>query len=75
MANQPLEPTGCDPERMQEMEVALQLSRLFLPLALGVIPNRSEIIRGGILALGSMSDDQLAKVIAKVPRLKPGRPA
>ena len=42
--------------------------------AMGVIPNRSEVIRAGILALREMPEDALSKTLARVPKLRPGRP-
>lgn len=40
---------------------------------LGVIPNRSEVLRAGILALTQFDNASLATVLAKVEKLKPGR--
>jgi hypothetical protein len=42
--------------------------------AVGVIPNRSEVIRAGILALRDMNGEDLTKLLGGVPKLKPGRP-
>jgi hypothetical protein len=42
--------------------------------SLGNIPNRSEVIRAGILALGKMTDAELSAMLDGVPRLRPGRP-
>ncbi len=42
--------------------------------ALGIIPNRSEVLRAGILALNNLSALELEKLVQKVPKLKPGRP-
>lgn len=43
--------------------------------ALGTIPNRSELLRAGILALNDLSAFELEKLVKKVPKLKPGRPS
>lgn len=40
---------------------------------LGVIPNRSEVLRAGILALTQLDNAPLATVVARVEKLKPGR--
>ena len=57
------------PEESQVIdEVRLRLA------ARGVIPNRSEVIRAGILALRDMNGEDLAKLLGGVPKLKPGRP-
>lgn len=42
--------------------------------ALGTIPNRSEVLRAGILALNNLSAIELEKFVQQVPKLKPGRP-
>lgn len=42
--------------------------------ALGTIPNRSEVLRAGILALNNLSALELEKLVQQVPKLKPGRP-
>lgn len=41
----------------------------------GVIPNRSEILRAGILAMRDLDAQALDELLGKVPKLKPGRPA
>lgn len=41
----------------------------------GVIPNRSELIRTGLLAMRDLDAETLAQLLDKVPKLKPGRPA
>lgn len=43
--------------------------------ALGTIPNRSEVLRAGILALNNLSALELGKLVQQVPKLKPGRPS
>lgn len=40
----------------------------------GVIPNRSELIRAAILSVRDLDAEVLAELLGKVPRLKPGRP-
>jgi hypothetical protein len=42
--------------------------------SLGNIPNRSEVLRAGILSLATLSDEQLEQLLGQVPRLRPGRP-
>lgn len=41
----------------------------------GVIPNRSELLRAGILALKDLDAKVLEELLGKVPKLKPGRPS
>lgn len=43
-------------------------------LANGIHMKKSEILRAGLLALSSMSSDELAAVADRVERIKPGRP-
>jgi hypothetical protein len=51
------------------------IDNLRLRLAtVGVIPNRSELLRAGILALKDLDAKVLDELLAKVPKLKPGRP-
>jgi len=40
----------------------------------GSIPNRSELLRAGIRVLSEMKPDDLAQVLERVPKLRPGRP-
>lgn len=40
----------------------------------GVIPNRSELLRAGILAMKDLDAKALDELLGKVPKLKPGRP-
>lgn len=40
----------------------------------GIHMKKSEILRAGLLALSSMSSDELAAVADRVERIKPGRP-
>ncbi|GEC95830.1 hypothetical protein ZRA01_19030 [Zoogloea ramigera] len=40
----------------------------------GIIPNRSELIRAGLLAMRDLDAETLAQLLEKVPKLKPGRP-
>lgn len=52
------------------------IDNLRLRLAtVGIIPNRSEIIRAGILAMRNLDAKTLEELMGKVPKLKPGRPA
>lgn len=41
---------------------------------LGVILNRSEVVRAGIAALALLDEDQLAEVAGNVEKIKTGRP-
>lgn len=40
----------------------------------GIHMKKSEILRAGLLALSSMSSDELAAMANRVERIKPGRP-
>jgi len=40
----------------------------------GIIPNCSEIIRAGILAMRYLDAQTLEELLGTVPKLKPGRP-
>jgi hypothetical protein len=40
----------------------------------GVVSNKSEVVRAGIIGLNKMTDEQLAKTLKEVIRLMPGRP-
>lgn len=52
------------------------IDNLRLRLAtVGVIPNRSELLRAGILALKDLDAKVLDELLGKVPKLKPGRPS
>lgn len=42
---------------------------------LGSPARKSEVLRGGILALAEMSDEAFSRVMASVPTLKTGRPS
>lgn len=51
------------------------IDNLRLRLAtVGVIPNRSELLRAGIRALKDLDAKALDELLSKVPKLKPGRP-
>lgn len=51
------------------------IDNLRLRLAtVGVIPNRSELLRAGILAMKDLDAKALDELLGKVPKLKPGRP-
>lgn len=43
-------------------------------LGLSLAVKKSELLRAGLMALGSMSDTALKQVLASVPTLKTGRP-
>lgn len=40
----------------------------------GVIANKSEVVRAGLLALASMSDADLSKALRRIEKVKVGRP-
>lgn len=40
----------------------------------GIGANKSEVLRAGLAALNSMSDEELAKLFESLPRVKTGRP-
>jgi hypothetical protein len=42
--------------------------------AIGVILNRSEVIRAGIAALRYLDADSVAEIIELIPKIKTGRP-
>ena len=57
------------------LEESQAIDTLRIKLAsMGVIPNRSEVLRAGIQALSVMSESDFEKIMTKVPRLRPGRP-
>lgn len=43
--------------------------------AQGVMVNRSEVVRAGLLALVSMGDEAVAGLAGRVPKMKTGRPS
>jgi hypothetical protein len=49
-----------------------ELKKLFL--SLGINTKKSEILRAGLHALGSLDKARLKEVISKVEKIKPGRP-
>jgi len=56
-------------------EESLMIDELRIKLATtGSIPNRSELLRAGIRVLSEMKPDDLAQVLERVPKLRPGRP-
>jgi uncharacterized protein with ParB-like and HNH nuclease domain len=44
-------------------------------LSSGVEAKKSEILRAGLLALESLNDNQLQKIVDQVERIKTGRPS
>jgi hypothetical protein len=40
----------------------------------GIDSNKSEVLRAGLAALDAMTDQELAKLFEKLPRVKTGRP-
>lgn len=56
----------------REYEAIDKLKQRYLEAGLHM--KKSEILRAGLLALSSMSRDELADVADRVERIKPGRP-
>ena len=58
---------------MQEGDVALLKETLKRCMSLGLASNKSRLVRAGIRLLSETTDEELRKVLERLPRIKVGR--